>query len=68
MLGWAPETFWKSSVIEFLAAIEGWSRLQRGKAGRPEPVSREEAEDMFAEAERVVAKIAAKKAATSPAQ
>jgi hypothetical protein len=46
-------------LVEYFAAIEGWNRAQRGIAGRPEPVSREEAEEMFAAEERRVARLRA---------
>jgi len=46
-------------VVEYFAAIEGWNRAQRGMAGTPEPVSREEAEEMFAAEERRVARLRA---------
>ena len=59
VLGWRPHEFWRCSLVEYFAAIEGWNRAQRGMAGTPEPVSREEAEEMFAAEERRVARLRA---------
>jgi len=59
-LGWTPETFWRASVSEFFMAIAGFNRGQRGETGQPEPVSRAEAEEMFAAEEARIAKIKAR--------
>jgi hypothetical protein len=59
VLGWRPREFWQCSLVEYFAAIEGWNRAQRGMSGKPEPVTREEAEEMFAAEERRVARLRA---------
>lgn len=44
-------------MSEYFARIEGWNRAQRGLAGKPEPVSRAEADEIFAAEERRVARL-----------
>jgi hypothetical protein len=46
-------------LVEYFAAIEGWNKAQRGMSGKPEPVTREEADEMFAAEERRVARLRA---------
>jgi hypothetical protein len=53
-LEWAPKDFWSTSLSDFFAAIEGKSKVLRGSVGRPDPISREEAEEMWAAEERRV--------------
>lgn len=43
-LGWSPETFWKSTIVEYFAAIEGYNEMQSGKTGMPPPLDRSEYE------------------------
>ena len=53
-MGWTPDTFWKSSLIEYFAAVEGWNDLQQGKTGKPKPLLRDEYEELKAwDAERL---------------
>lgn len=63
VLGWTPPVFWQSSLTEFFAAIAGWNRAQRGMAGKPEPMTRAEADEIFAEEERRVARLKPKETA-----
>lgn len=58
-LGWRPREFWSATVVEYFAAIEGWNRAQRGQSGMPEPMSREEAEEIWAAEDRRVARLKA---------
>jgi len=60
VLGWRPSEFWQASVAEFFAAIAGWNRAQRGAAGKPEPISQEDADEIFAAEERRVARLRAR--------
>lgn len=58
-LGWSPETFWRTPFADFKTAVEGFNRAQRAMSGQPEPMSREEAEEIWAADERRVARLRA---------
>lgn len=42
-LGWSPKTFWRSTVGEFVMAVDGHNQTQGGGGG-PVPLSRAEME------------------------
>lgn len=46
-LHWSPDVFWSASLVDVLAAIEGWNDAQGGGA-KPQPVTRDELNDLIA--------------------
>lgn len=46
-LRWAPDTFWRSTLTEFIAAIDGYSEAKGGEK-KPEAPSDEEMLELLA--------------------
>jgi hypothetical protein len=47
-IGWTPQTFWKATMTEFFAAVEGWNRANGG-APDDAPMTSGEYEEILAE-------------------
>jgi hypothetical protein len=59
VLGWRPCDFWECSLVEFFAVIEAWNKAQRQASGKPEPLTQEDADEIFAAEERFAARLRA---------
>ncbi len=46
ILGWSAPQFWKSSLVEYFAAVRGWNRHQQNQSGKPPIITRAELEEM----------------------
>lgn len=57
VLGWTPQTFWQTSLVEYFAAIKGWNEFQQGKTGKPPPLTRDEFEELKREDRRRIARM-----------
>lgn len=42
VLGWTPDAFWRASLAELFAAIDGWSEAHGSSGIKPEAPSLEE--------------------------
>ena len=48
VLGWPPETFWRATLRELVAAIDGFNRRQGGKSSRQVAAEQDELRALMA--------------------